>query len=104
MHEVVETNHNIYIAMDLAEGGDLLDYINNKKYSREDEVKKHFKQIMSAMDYCHRQGFVHRDIKCENILLDKYGNIIITGEFIINTSEIYISPTGLSQYLECENS
>lgn len=35
-------------------------------------------QILSALDYCHHRNVVHRDLKLENLLLDKTGNLKIT--------------------------
>ena len=43
----------------------------------ESEVKRIFKQVVQALDYCHSLNIVHRDIKLENILLDKQLNIKI---------------------------
>ena len=66
--------------MDLAEGGDLYDKLGSKRrYTSELEVKKHFRQILSALLYCHQMGVAHRDLKPENILLDKDDNVIIAG-------------------------
>lgn len=41
----------------------------------EPEAKRIFNQIVSAVNYCHSQGVVHRDLKAENLLLDHNMNI-----------------------------
>jgi serine/threonine protein kinase len=41
----------------------------------EDEARRIFSQIVSAVSYCHTQGVVHRDLKAENLLLDHNLNI-----------------------------
>lgn len=41
----------------------------------EPEAKRIFSQIVSAVNYCHTQGVVHRDLKAENLLLDHNMNI-----------------------------
>uniref|UniRef100_S4R6M2 Protein kinase domain-containing protein n=1 Tax=Petromyzon marinus TaxID=7757 RepID=S4R6M2_PETMA len=41
----------------------------------EDHIKSFMKQLMEGLDYCHRKNFLHRDIKCSNILLNNRGHI-----------------------------
>lgn len=49
----------------------------------EKEARKKFKQILSAVAYCHFRHVVHRDLKAENLLLDSNLNIKIAGEILI---------------------
>jgi len=65
----------VYIVMELAENGDLLDYITNTGAMKEDIARTMFQQLASAIKHCHDLDFAHRDLKCENILLDKDLNI-----------------------------
>lgn len=59
-----------------AENGSLLDYVSKqKKHLSEKEACMFFQQIVSAVTHIHKIGICHRDIKCENILLDK-NNVI----------------------------
>lgn len=74
IHEVVETSSDICIVMELAENGDLLDKVMNTGLSTE-EVKKAFSELVSAVKYCHEQNIVHRDLKLENILISKSGQV-----------------------------
>lgn len=46
----------------------------------EDEARRVFSQILQAVSYCHSQGVVHRDLKAENLLLDRNNNIKLAGE------------------------
>lgn len=65
--------------MDLAEGQVLSQFYKampGKKVS-EGEAMPIFRQIVEAVAYCHRQGVYHRDIKSENVLIDKYRKIKI---------------------------
>lgn len=44
-------------------GGELFDYVLHRDYLEEDEARPLFAQIVSAVDYMHRKGVVHRDLK-----------------------------------------
>lgn len=59
------------------------DMLMDKGRQTEDEARRLFQQIASAVIYCHSKGIVHRDLKAENILLDKKGNIKIIGKFCL---------------------
>ena len=54
--------------MEYAEGGELFNYICEKKYLSENESRKIFHQIIDAIYYLHQMGICHRDLKLENIL------------------------------------
>ncbi|KAJ1138156.1 hypothetical protein NDU88_004547 [Pleurodeles waltl] len=77
IHEVFENSSKIVIVMEYASKGDLYDYINDRQRLTEQEARHFFRQIVSAVYYCHKNGIVHRDLKLENILLDENGNVKI---------------------------
>ncbi|XP_059452532.1 CDPK-related kinase 6 isoform X1 [Corylus avellana] len=68
-HDAFEDANNVYIVMELCEGGELLDRILSRggRYTEED-AKKIVVQIVSVVAFCHLQGVVHRDLKPENFL------------------------------------
>lgn len=68
-HDACEDSNNVYIVMELCEGGELLDRILSRggKYP-EDDAKVIIKQILNVVAFCHLQGVVHRDLKPENFL------------------------------------
>ena len=70
LHDVVETEDHTYLVMDMAERGDLLDYINSKKYLSEQVARQFFTDLVNGISKCHEMNVVHRDLKCENLLLD----------------------------------
>ena len=63
---------------DAESGGELFDYILANRYLKEKDAQKLFAQLISGVDYLHKKHIVHRDLKLENLLLDKHRNIIIT--------------------------
>lgn len=77
IHEVFENSSKIVIVMEYASRGDLYDYISERQQLSEREARHFFRQIVSAVHYCHQNRVVHRDLKLENILLDANGNIKI---------------------------
>ncbi|XP_071376820.1 NUAK family SNF1-like kinase 2 [Centroberyx affinis] len=77
IYEVFENKDKIVIVMEYASRGDLYDYICDKQNISEREARHFFRQIVSAVHYCHQNGIVHRDLKLENILLDGSGNVKI---------------------------
>ncbi|KAJ3308698.1 hypothetical protein HDV04_000954, partial [Boothiomyces sp. JEL0838] len=77
-YKVIDTVDEAYIIMEYAPGGELLDYVVSKKYLQETEARKLFRQLVSAMDYIHESGVVHRDLKLENILLNEAGSILVS--------------------------
>lgn len=68
-YDACEDNNNVYIVMELCEGGELLDRILSRggRYSEED-AKVIVMQILKIVSFCHLQGVVHRDLKPENFL------------------------------------
>uniref|UniRef100_A0A5S6Q1C1 Protein kinase domain-containing protein n=1 Tax=Trichuris muris TaxID=70415 RepID=A0A5S6Q1C1_TRIMR len=72
--EVFENDEKIVIVMEYASGGELYDYVNNFGPLPEAEVRRTFRQIVSAVYFCHKNHVAHRDLKLENILLDKSMN------------------------------
>ncbi|XP_047160590.1 CDPK-related kinase 5-like [Vigna umbellata] len=68
-YDAYEDHDNVYIVMELCEGGELLDRILSRggKYTEED-AKVVLRQILDVVAFCHLQGVVHRDLKPENFL------------------------------------
>ncbi|TYH62973.1 hypothetical protein ES332_D07G158000v1 [Gossypium tomentosum] len=73
-YDACEDANNVYIVMELCEGGELLDRIlaRGGRYTEED-AKAILVQILSVVSFCHLQGVVHRDLKPENFLFTSGG-------------------------------
>nr|XP_006818449.1 PREDICTED: serine/threonine-protein kinase MARK1-like [Saccoglossus kowalevskii] len=78
VYDAVETDKTLYFIMEYAPNGDLLDFINTHGHLEEEEARTVFKQLISAIAFCHQKGIAHRDIKCDNILLDEKYNVKLT--------------------------
>ena len=78
MYDFFVFDDDSFIVMEYLENGTLLNYVNDAECISEQEARRFFAQIISALDYLHNEkGVVHRDIKPENVLLDRNNNIRI---------------------------
>jgi serine/threonine-protein kinase Chk1 len=71
-------NSNIYLILEVAQGGELFDRIEPDVGLDEELCHFYFFQLLSVIEYLHRNGVAHRDLKPENMLLDKNGNLKLT--------------------------
>jgi len=76
LYEVITTPTDIIMVMEYAPF-ELFNFIVEKGKVTEDETRRFFQQIISAVEYCHRHKIVHRDLKPENVLLDENYNVKI---------------------------
>ncbi|OMJ93960.1 hypothetical protein SteCoe_3022 [Stentor coeruleus] len=71
-YEEIRGKHNLYIVMEYVKGIALNNHLVAKSHKRLDEAEASviYKQIISALEYCHEKNITHRDIKLENVQLD----------------------------------
>ncbi|KAL8873000.1 MAG: hypothetical protein Q9174_001473 [Haloplaca sp. 1 TL-2023] len=102
-----------WIAMELAEGGDLFDKVESDVGVGEDIAHLYFQQLVSAVSYMHSKGVGHRDIKPENILLSAEGDLKIAdfglatlfahnGKTKLNTTSCGSPPYTAPEVLRCQ--
>ena len=95
--------------MEIAAGGELYDYLSERKCLEELEARRIFRQIACAVYYCHKNNICHRDLKLENILLDENGNAKVTLEVVLKSiltflfSLLQIADFGLSNVYDGNN-
>ena len=58
--QVMETENHYYLVLEMVRGGDLMTHICNNKRLSEQEAQKYTRQIISAVEYLHSMGIVHR--------------------------------------------
>ncbi|XP_048218727.1 testis-specific serine/threonine-protein kinase 4 isoform X2 [Perognathus longimembris pacificus] len=77
-YQAIETTSRVYIILELAQGGDVLEWIQRYGACTEPLAGKWFNQMTLGIAYLHSKGIVHRDLKLENLLLDKRENVKIS--------------------------
>ncbi|XP_060035143.1 MAP/microtubule affinity-regulating kinase 4-like [Erinaceus europaeus] len=81
-----EEGGRLFMAFPYVSGGDLRNYLDTNGPMVEEEARRVFLQLTSALHYCHSQGVAHRDLKPENILMDS------------REGRVFISDFGLAHY------
>ncbi|KAG0472341.1 hypothetical protein HPP92_016887 [Vanilla planifolia] len=94
LDEVMATKSKIYFAMELVRGGELFSKIARVGRLREGTARHYFRQLISAVDFCHSRGVYHRDLKPENLLLDDAGNLKVA-DFGLSAFADHLRPDGL---------
>lgn len=87
LYDVVQNPKFTMIVMEYNKGGELLHSIRKRGRLHENEARGYFRQIVSAMDYTHRNCIIHRDLKLENVMLDHDNRIRIIDYGFANTFE-----------------
>ncbi|KAL8099373.1 phosphoenolpyruvate carboxylase kinase 2-like isoform X2 [Apium graveolens] len=70
IHNIYEDDNYLHLIFDLCESPTLFDRISVNNKLSEAQANAYFKDLMTAIAYCHRLGIAHRDIKPENVLFD----------------------------------
>ncbi|KAG9511050.1 Serine/threonine kinase SAD-1 [Fragariocoptes setiger] len=73
LYDVYENKKYLYLVLEYVSGGELFDYLVSKGRLSIKEARKFFRQIISALNFCHSHSICHRDLKPENLLLEEVG-------------------------------
>lgn len=92
LYAVIETADNVYIVMELVEGGELFDHVVDRGAYSEPMAADVMRKLVTTLGFLHSQGIVHRDLKPENILCAKDSD-----------TEIKITDFGLSNIMSASN-
>lgn len=101
-----QTEKKLYFLLEYCPGGDLYKLLDNHGRLAEEAVRMYVAQILLALEYLHSKGILYRDLRPENILLDKNGFIRLT-DFGVSTFEVDVKAdtglmTGAPEYLSPE--
>ena len=77
---ILDDAHYCCIIQEFAVNGDLFDYVMARGKLPEEEARWFFVQLCSAVAHCHANGIIHRDIKMDNIFLDRGMNVRLGGK------------------------
>ncbi|KAJ8973742.1 hypothetical protein NQ317_004381 [Molorchus minor] len=91
LYEVIDTATKLYLVLELADGGDLYEYILKHNAGLPEEIaKEYFMQIVQAISYCHQLHVVHRDLKPENVVFFKKQGVVKLTDFAYSAPEILL--------------
>ncbi|KAL7060079.1 hypothetical protein AAHC03_010172 [Spirometra sp. Aus1] len=82
LYEVIDTVNKLYLVLELGDGGDLYDYIMKHENGLSEHLaKRYFRQIVTAISYCHNLHVVHRDLKPENVVFFEQLGVVKLTDF-----------------------
>lgn len=79
---------HLYLVMEYLPGGDLMNLLIKKDILSEDDSRFYIGELCLAVDSVHSIGYIHRDLKPDNVLLDKDGHIKLTDFGLCKKAEI----------------
>ncbi|KAK4786278.1 hypothetical protein SAY86_002967 [Trapa natans] len=94
IHEVMATKTRIFLVMELASGGELFTKVRRQGRISEGAARRYFQQLVDALRFCHENGMAHRDIKPQNLLLDK-SNVLKVSDFGLSALPEQLRKDGL---------
>jgi len=73
-----QSKESLYLVTEFMQGGELFQHLRNHGKFTEEEAKFYVVEVLLALDFIHKNKCIYRDLKLENILLDKHGHIRLT--------------------------
>ena len=87
IYEIIETEKDLYLVMEFANGGELFELIVQQTRLKEKQASKHFQELVAGVHYIHKLGICHRDLKPENLLVDYDGSLKVVDLGLSNMYE-----------------
>ncbi|KAJ6830126.1 CBL-interacting serine/threonine-protein kinase 12-like [Iris pallida] len=95
LHEVMATRSRIYLVMEHARGGELFARLARRGRLPEPAARRYFQQLLSALRFSHAHGIAHRDVKPENLRLDRDGGELKLSDFGLSALPDQLRADGL---------
>ncbi|EDV29862.1 uncharacterized protein TRIADDRAFT_19422 [Trichoplax adhaerens] len=108
LHYAYQTDSKLHLILDYVSGGELFTHLAQREYFKESEVKFYIGEITLAIEHLHKLGIIYRDLKLENVLLDRDGHVILTDfglskEFVnVDSNNRTYSYCGTMEYMAPE--
>ena len=91
---------HLYLIMEFLAGGDLMTLLMRKDILSEEESRFYIGETILAIETIHNLNYIHRDLKPDNILLDKDGHVKLTDFGLCKHAEI--RPQKMTEYNQRE--
>ena len=90
---LLQDEKNLYLVMEYLAGGDLMTLLMRKDILSEEESRFYISEVIMAIESVHKLNYIHRDLKPDNVLLDKNGHVKLTDFGLCKHAEIR-APSG----------
>ena len=91
-----------FLMMELYPGGDLLDHLTLNVRLPEYQARDIYRQVIRGLEYIHSRGVIHRDIKLENIMMDKKRSRVVIADFglsnVMRAGKVLRTRCGTEEY------
>lgn len=91
LHYAFQTDAKLHLILEYVNGGEMFTHLNQRERFSEDEARLYIAEVTLAIQHLHNLGIIYRDIKLENILLDKDGHVVLTD---FGLSKEFCGPSG----------
>eukprot|EP00127_Corallochytrium_limacisporum_P003647 Clim_evm35s151 gene=Clim_evmTU35s151 len=78
LYYAFQTGGKLYLILEYCSGGELFNLLHRKQCLSESEARFYVAEVLLALENLHDHGIIYRDLKLENILLDRYGHVKLT--------------------------
>ncbi|KAJ8678907.1 hypothetical protein QAD02_014694 [Eretmocerus hayati] len=78
LHYAFQTDAKLHLILDYVCGGELFTHLYQNDHFSEADTRFYIGEVILALEQLHKLGIIYRDIKLENILLDREGHVVLT--------------------------